>query len=92
VQRVEVGEGPFKQVMYAADLGQIKQLAEEEGKAFENALSTLRERLNEYAVRYDLGDLLNVEEGVARGWRRRRTRSSLSSKATSTSARRPTRL
>jgi hypothetical protein len=29
-------------------------------------LSTLRERLNEYAVKYGLGDLLNVKEGVAR--------------------------
>jgi len=30
-------------------------------------LRILRERLNEYAVEYGLGDLLNVEEGVARG-------------------------
>ncbi len=66
VQRVEVGEGPFKKVAYVADLGQIKQLAEKEEATFENALKTLRERLNEYAVRYDLGDLLNVEEGKAR--------------------------
>jgi hypothetical protein len=29
-------------------------------------LSTLRRKLNEYAVRYDLEDLLNVEESVAR--------------------------
>ncbi len=60
VQRVEVGDGP-----YAADLGQIKQLAEEEGKAFEDALSALRKRLNEYAHRYGVGDL-NVEERKAR--------------------------
>ncbi len=66
VQRVEVGEGPIKQVVYAADLGQIKQLAEEEGKAFEDALSTLRRRLNEYAVKYGLRDLLDVKEDVAR--------------------------
>jgi tetratricopeptide (TPR) repeat protein len=58
VQRVVVGEEPFKQDMYVADLEQIKQLAEEEGKAFEEALRILRERLNEYAVRYGLRDLL----------------------------------
>jgi hypothetical protein len=66
VQRVEVGEGPIKKVVYVADLGQIKQLAEEEGKAFGGALSALRKGLNEYAVKYGLKDLLNVEEGVAR--------------------------
>jgi hypothetical protein len=66
VQRVVVGEEPFKQDMYVADLEKIKQLVMEEEAAFKNALSTLRERLNEYANRYDLGDLLNVEEGVAR--------------------------
>jgi len=38
VQRVEVGEGPFKRVRYMPDLGRLAQLAEEEGKAFENAL------------------------------------------------------
>ena len=67
VQKKEVGEEPFKRVAYMPDLGQLKQLAEEESKAFENALRILRERLNEYAVKYGLGDLLNVEEGVARG-------------------------
>ncbi len=66
VQRVEVGEGPFKRVVYVANLGQIKQLAEEEEAAFENALRILRERLNEYAVKYNLRDLLDVEEGKAR--------------------------
>jgi hypothetical protein len=66
VEKVEVGEEPFKQDMYVADLGRLRQLAEEESKAIEDALSTLRKRLNEYAVRHDLGDLLNVEEGVAR--------------------------
>ncbi|NAZ33658.1 MAG: hypothetical protein GU356_05170 [Pyrobaculum sp.] len=66
VQRVEVGEEPFKNVVYAADLGQIKQLAEEEGKAFEEALRVLRERLNEYAVKHGLRDPLDVNEGVAR--------------------------
>jgi len=67
VQRGEVGEEPFKKVVYVADLRLLKQLAEEESKAFENALSALRERLKEYAVRYGLGGFLNVEEGVARG-------------------------
>jgi hypothetical protein len=67
VQKKEVGEEPFKRVAYTPDLGQLKQLAEEESKAFENALRILRKRLNEYAVKYGLGDLLNVEEGVARG-------------------------
>ena len=66
VQRVEVGVEPFKRVMYVADLEKIKQLTEEESRAFENALSALRKRLNEYAVMHDLGGLLNVEEGVAR--------------------------
>ncbi len=66
VQRVEVGEGPFKKVVYTADLGQIRQLVKDEEAAFEKALSTLREGLNEYAVRHGLGDLLNVVEGLAR--------------------------
>jgi hypothetical protein len=66
VEKREVGEGPFKKVVYAADLGRLRQLAEEEEAAFEKALSTLRKGLNEYANRYDLGDLLNVKEGVAR--------------------------
>jgi hypothetical protein len=61
-----VDEGPFKRVVYVADLGLLKQLAEEEGKAFEEALSALKKGLNEYAFRHDLGDLLNIEEGVAR--------------------------
>jgi len=66
VRREEAGVEPFRRVVYAADLKQIKQLAEEESKAFEKALSTLRERLNEYAEKYDLRDLLNVKEDVAR--------------------------
>jgi hypothetical protein len=66
VEKREVGEGPFKKVMYVADLCLLKQLAEEEGKAFEEALSTLRERLNEYAVKYSLRDLLDVKEDVTR--------------------------
>jgi hypothetical protein len=66
MQRVEVGEEPFKKVMYVADLEKTKQLAEEEDKAFEDALSTLRKRLNEYAVKYGLGNLLDVKEDVAR--------------------------
>jgi len=67
VRREEVGEELFKKVMYVPDLGQLKQLAEEESKAFEDALKVLRERLNEYAVRHGLRDLLDVKEGVARG-------------------------
>jgi hypothetical protein len=66
VEKREVGEGPFKKVVYAADLGRLRQLAEEEEAAFEKALSTLREKLNEYAVMYGLGDLLDVKEDVAR--------------------------
>ncbi|MFZ8807236.1 MAG: hypothetical protein ACO2PN_03915, partial [Pyrobaculum sp.] len=65
VQRMEAGEKPFKKVVYAADLKQIKQLAEE-GKAFEKALDILRTRLNEYAVGHGLRDLLDVNEEVAR--------------------------
>jgi hypothetical protein len=76
VQRVVVGEEPFERVMYVADLGRLTQLAEEEEKAFENALRVLRERLNEYAVRHGLRDLLNVEGGWRGGWRRRRRWSS----------------
>ncbi len=67
VEKREVGEGPFKKVVYVADLGRLRQLAEKEEAAFENALKVLRKRLNEYAVKYGLGGLLNVEEGVARG-------------------------
>jgi hypothetical protein len=66
VKREEVGEGAFKRVRYKADLGLLTRLAEKEEAAFEEALSTLRKRLNEYAEKYDLGDLLNVEEGKAR--------------------------
>ena len=66
VQKREVGEGPFKKVVYAADLERLRQLAEEEGKAFEEALKILREKLNEYAVRHGLGDLLGVSEDTAR--------------------------
>jgi hypothetical protein len=66
VQRGEVGEGSSKKVVYVADLGQIKQLAEGEDKAFEKALKILRMRLNEYAVKYGLGDFLDVNEDVAR--------------------------
>jgi tetratricopeptide (TPR) repeat protein len=66
MRRVEVGEEPFKRVVYVTDLGRLRQLAEEESKTFEDALKILKERLNEYAVKYGLGDLLNVEEGVAR--------------------------
>jgi hypothetical protein len=61
-----VGEEPFKQVVYVADLGQIKQLAEKEEAAFEKALEILRKRLNEYAVNYGLRNLLDVKEDVAR--------------------------
>jgi hypothetical protein len=67
VQRVEVGEEPFKKVVYMADLGLLTQLAEKEDKAFEDASKILRKRLNEYAVKYGLRDFLDVEEGAARG-------------------------
>jgi hypothetical protein len=66
VQRVEVGEEPFRQDVYVADVGRLAQLAEEEEAAFESALSTLRERLNKYAVRHGLEDLLYVNEDTAR--------------------------
>ncbi len=65
-EKVEVGEEPFKQDMYIADLGRLRQLARVEEAAFEEALSVLKERLNEYAVKYGLRDLLNVVEGKAR--------------------------
>jgi len=42
VQRVEVGEEPFRRVMYMADFRLLKQLAENEEAAFEEALSVLR--------------------------------------------------
>jgi hypothetical protein len=41
VERVEVGEEPFRGVVHAADLGRLTQLAEEVGKAFEKALDIL---------------------------------------------------
>ena len=65
-ETVQMGEEPFKRDMYVAYLEKIKQLTEEESKAFENALSTLSERLNEYAVRHGLRNLLGVNEDVAR--------------------------
>jgi len=66
VQRVEVVEEPFKRVMYMTDLRLLTQLSEKEEAAFENALRILRVRLNEYAVKYNLRDLLDVNEDVAR--------------------------
>jgi hypothetical protein len=66
VEKREVGEEPFKRVRYMLDVGRLIQLAEEESKAFEDALKVLRERLNEYAVKYGLRDLLNVNEDMAR--------------------------
>ncbi len=66
VQRVEVGEEPFKRIMYMLDLRLLTQLAGEEGKAFEDALKILMKRLNEYAVKYGLRDLLDAKEDVAR--------------------------
>jgi hypothetical protein len=50
-----------------ADLGRLRQLAEKEEATFEDALRILRERLNEYAHEYGLRDLLDVNEGKARG-------------------------
>ena len=67
VEKREMGEGPFKRVGHMADLGRLAQLAEKEETAFEEALRVLRERLNEYAVKCGLGDLLDVEEGRSRG-------------------------
>jgi hypothetical protein len=66
VEKREVGEEPFKRVMYVADLGRLAQLAEKEETAIGAALKILRERLNEYAVKYGLGDLLDVNEDTAR--------------------------
>ncbi len=66
VEKREVGGEPFRRVMYVADLGRLAQLTEKEETAFESALSALRERLNEYAVKYGLRDLLDVNEDVAR--------------------------
>jgi len=66
VEKREVGEGPFKRVLYVADVGRLTQLAEKEEVAFEDALRNLRERLNEYAVKYGLRNLLDVKEDVAR--------------------------
>jgi len=66
LQRVEVGEKPFRRVRYMLDLGRLAQLAEKEETAFENAMRILRERLNEYAVKYGLRDLLDVNEDVAK--------------------------
>jgi hypothetical protein len=66
VEKREVGEGPFKRIRYMADLGRLAQLAEKEDKAFEKALSALRKRLNEYAVKYGLRNLLDVNEDMAR--------------------------
>ena len=66
VQRVEVGEEPFRRAVYVHDLGRLTQLAEEGDKAFEKALEILRKRLNEYAVKYGLRDLLDANEDVAR--------------------------
>ncbi len=66
VEKREVGEGPFKKDVYMLDVGRLAQLAEEESKAFEEALEILRERLNEYAVKHGLRDLLDVKEEAAR--------------------------
>jgi 23S rRNA pseudoU1915 N3-methylase RlmH len=66
MEKREMGEGPFKKDVYVADVGLLTQLAEKEKTAFENTLRILRERLNEYAVRHGLRDLLDVKEGVAR--------------------------
>jgi len=43
VENREVGEEPFKRVVYMADLSLLTQLAEKEEVAFENALRILRE-------------------------------------------------
>jgi hypothetical protein len=74
VQRVEVGEEPFKKVVYVVNYEKMKKLAEDEEEAFKKALRTLRAKLNEYAKRYNLGDFLNVDEMRQRSWRRRNKR------------------
>jgi len=66
MQKKEVGEEPLKRVAYLPDLGRLTQLAEEESKAFGDVLKILREKLNEYAVRHGLRDLLDVNEYMAR--------------------------
>jgi hypothetical protein len=66
VEKREVGEGPFKRIRYMLDLGRLAQLAEKEEAAFEDALRVLRERLNEYAVKYGLRELLDVKEDMVR--------------------------
>jgi hypothetical protein len=66
MEKREVDEGPFEKVVYVTDVGLLTQLAEKEETAFENASRILRERLNEYAVKHGLRDLLDVNEGVAR--------------------------
>ena len=66
VEKREMGEGPFKKAVYMLDVGRLTQLAEEESKAFKDALRALRERLNEYAVKHSLRDLLDVNESKAR--------------------------
>jgi hypothetical protein len=66
VEKREVGEGPFKKAVYMLDVGRLAQLAKEESRAFKDVLKVLRERLNEYAVKYGLGDLLDVKEDVTR--------------------------
>jgi Fe2+ transport system protein FeoA len=65
VRKEEVGEPPLKRAVYVPDLGRLERLAEEED-AFEKALRVLRERLNEYAVKHDLRNLLDVKENTAR--------------------------
>jgi len=66
VEKREVGEEPFRRVMYMADLGRLTQLAKKNEATFEEALSTLKKRLNEYAVKYGLRNLLDVKEDVTR--------------------------
>jgi hypothetical protein len=81
VEKRRVGEEPFEGDVYAADLKQIKQLAEKEEAVFEDALSTLRRRLNEYADRHGLRVSSTRMRTWPEGWRRRNNRSSSSSAA-----------
>ncbi len=67
VEKREVGEGLFKRVMYMPDPRLLKQLAEKEKTSSENALRVLRERLNEYAVKYGLGGPLKRRGGRGEG-------------------------
>ncbi|KUO85649.1 MAG: hypothetical protein AT711_02810 [Thermoproteus sp. CIS_19] len=66
VWKEEVDVSLLKRARYVVDLVALRRLAEEEERAFEDALRILRKRLNEYIVKYDLRSFLNVDEDIAR--------------------------